>query len=50
MARGYTSKEAAKMENISFRTIQCYWDDIKLKLGVKRKHEIIEIVKEAGII
>lgn len=43
---GYTTKETAKVLKISFRTVENYLNNAKIKLGYKKRSEIIRIFLE----
>lgn len=50
LIRGKTIKEAAKILDISPRTVECHIDAIKIKLGCQYKSEVIEKAIEKGFL
>lgn len=46
MARGYTAKRVAEELTVAVSTVKGYSKSIYLKMGIHRKDELIEIVKE----
>lgn len=47
---GYSAKSTAKLLNISFRTVECYIDNIKLKLRCNNKRELIGLIIKSKVI
>lgn len=45
---GLTAKETAKMLNLSFRTIERYFDNMKAKLRCNYKRDLIKILINDG--
>jgi PAS domain S-box-containing protein len=50
MVRGMTSKKIAKIINLSYRTVEFYISNAKLKLGCRLKGDLINRVFEEGVI
>lgn len=50
LVRGNTAKLIAKKMNISFRTVETYLENIKIKLNCKNKSELIEKAIEEGFL
>lgn len=50
LIRGKTLKEIAKILGISYRTVECHVDAIKIKLNCHRKSEIIEKAIDSGFL
>ena len=46
MARGYTAKRVAEELTVAVSTVKGYSKSIYRKMGIHRKDELIEIVKE----
>ena len=46
MARGYTAKHVAEELTVAVSTVKGYSKSIYRKMGIHRKDELIEIVKE----
>jgi len=44
--QGKTAKETSKLVNLSFRTIECYFNNIKTKLGCRHKRDLIVLFNE----
>lgn len=50
MILGYTSKEISEKINISSRTVESYLNQIKRKLGLKRRSEIITVLLQSNFL
>lgn len=50
LVRGKTTKNIARILNLSARTIESYLNDIKLKLGCSSKSELIEFAIYSGFL
>jgi DNA-binding NarL/FixJ family response regulator len=47
---GCTMKEAAKSLHLSAKTIEHYFENVRSKMGEKRKSEIIKIITDEKIL
>jgi DNA-binding CsgD family transcriptional regulator len=50
ISQGCTIKETARYINLSPRTVENYFNNVKFKIGSKRKSEIIKIISEAKLL
>lgn len=50
LAQGCTAKDAGKLSGLSPRTIENYLANIRTRLGIHKKHEIISAVGTAGLL
>ncbi len=50
LANGYTAKQTGKEAGLSPRTIESYLENIKHKLGVHKKSDIIKLVSNSGLL
>jgi len=49
LGRGFTAKQIAKKLTLSVRTIESYINDIKLKLDIKNKSDLISYCYDLGV-
>jgi len=47
---GKTIKQAAVAMNLSYRSVEFYFNNIKKKFGVKKKKLLLELIREAGLL
>jgi PAS domain S-box-containing protein len=50
MVRGMTAKQIGRVTNLSYRTVEFYLSNAKLKLGCRTKQALISKVFESGVI
>lgn len=48
--KGYTAKEAAIVLKLSSRTVECYFNNIKVKLGLAKKSSIISKLSDLNLL
>lgn len=47
---GGTLKEAARAIGLSYRTVESYLDNIRYKLGIHKRSEIIKVLRESNLV
>jgi two-component system response regulator NreC len=50
IAQGYTSQQSAEILNVSKRTIDVHRSNLKSKLGLKRRVDLVHYARESGLI
>jgi DNA-binding CsgD family transcriptional regulator len=49
-AQGHAIKEVAKIIDLSPRTVESYLNNVKLKIGITKKSELIHFISKNGLL